>query len=169
MLDSDKVRHRAYTWEDAALSAEAALDMDGIELLTAMRDGRLPVPPINATMGLRLHEVSDTGATFTLVLEEWHYNQTGSGHGGVHATLLDSAMGCAVQARLPAGVSYTTLDLSVKYLRPARISKGPLTCRGEVISKGRRIATAQGSIRDEVDRLIATGTATCLILPNMPI
>jgi len=169
MPDSDKIRHRIYDWENAARSANATRDMNGIALLSAMRDGRLPMPPINATMGLRLQEVSDTGVTFTLMLEEWHYNQTGSGHGGVHATLLDSAMGCAVQAGLLAGVSYTTLDLSVKYLRPARISAGPLTCRGEVVSRGRRVATAQGRIRDQDERLIATGTATCLIVPSVPI
>jgi uncharacterized protein (TIGR00369 family) len=84
-------------------------------------------------------------------------------HGGVLATLLDTATGCAVHSTLPAGMGYTTLDLNTKFLRPASIASGVLTCEGTVISKGRRTALAQAQITDAHGGLVAHATSTCML------
>lgn len=161
--DDHPPRRRTYEWRDPHGIASAVATRAGMDLLAAMRDGALPPAPISATIGMELIQVDDGRVIFTLEPREWHYNQTGGVHGGVHATLLDSAMGCAVHTRLPAGTSYTTLDISVRYLRPVRIETGPVRCEGEVISLGGRVATAQGRITDAAGKALATGTTTCLI------
>ena len=100
---------------------------------------------------------------FYLDPQEFHYNPLGTMHGGVLATLLDSAAGCAVHTTLPAGVGYTSLDLNLKFLRPVSSDSGPLRAIGTVISKGRRTALAQAELRDAADRLIAHATSSCMI------
>ncbi len=92
------------------------------------------------------------------------YNPIGSLHGGILATLLDSALGCAVHSKLAAGVGYTTVDLNVTYLRPATRDSGRLTCEAESVHSGRKIATARAQIVDDGGRLYATGITTCVIL-----
>ena len=156
-------RRRQYSWSDPLTTARAAAGRSGLQLLTAMRDGDLPEPPIAATLGMSGLQVEDGWVVFTLEPQEWHYNPIGSVHGGVHATLLDSAMGCAVHTRLPAGTGYTTLDLSVRYLRPVRADSGVLRCEGRVVSLGSRVATATGEITDPNGRVVATGTTACLL------
>ena len=91
-------------------------------------------------------------------------NPSGTVHGGIAATILDSVMGCAVHTTLPAGVSYTTLELKVNYIRAARTDGQTLTATGTVIHSGRRIATAEGRVLDEHGKLIAHATTTCIIL-----
>jgi uncharacterized protein (TIGR00369 family) len=97
-----------------------------------------------------------------------HYNPIGSVHGGLAATLLDSAMGCAVHSTLPAGVGYTTLELKVNFTRPITSETGRILCEGTVVHRGGRVATAEGRVFAEADgKLLAHGTTTCLILsPN---
>ena len=80
-------------------------------------------------------------------------------------TLLDSCMGCAVHTTLKAGTGYTTVDLNITYLRAMTDKTGPVRARGEVISSGRRIATARGELTDMNGKVIATGTTTCLVFP----
>jgi uncharacterized protein (TIGR00369 family) len=84
-------------------------------------------------------------------------------HGGLAATLLDSALGCAVQTVLPPGSTYTTLELKVNFVRPITIETGRLTCRAEVIHAGRRVGTAEDRLEDASGRLYAHGTTTCMI------
>jgi uncharacterized protein (TIGR00369 family) len=86
-------------------------------------------------------------------------------HGGLAATLLDSAMGCAVQTTLPAGDAYTTLELKVNFTRPITRETGRVVCHGEVVHRGGRVATAEGRvIAERTGKLLAHGTSTCLIL-----
>lgn len=95
---------------------------------------------------------------------EHHYNPIGSVHGGVYATVLDSATGCAVHSTLPAGVGYTSLDLSVKFLRGMTAGTGRALCEGRVVHRGRRTALAEATLRDTEGRLLATASSTCLIV-----
>jgi len=95
----------------------------------------------------------------------WQYNPIGSVHGGVVATLLDSAAGCAVHSRLSAGTAYTSLDLAVRFLRPVTVDTTTLTCTGEVLSVGRRTALAEARLTDSAGRLFAHATSTCLLIP----
>ncbi len=103
----------------------------------------------------------------TLTPQEFHYNPLGSVHGGVIATLLDTAAGCAVHTTLPAGVGYTSLDLTTKFLRPVTVGSGRLRCEGTVLSRGRRTALAQAQLIDERGALVAHATSSCLLF-DMP-
>lgn len=96
---------------------------------------------------------------------EEHYNPIGSVHGGVYATLLDSAAGCAVHSTLPAGMAYTSLDLTTKFLRPITFDSGKIRAVGRVRSHGRRTAFAEAELLDANDRLLAHATSSCLIFP----
>ena len=159
-------RTRTYEWADPAVSAAAALDgqRSGLEFLEAMARGELPPPPIMSTLGVDGFSVGPGWARFAFVPAEHHYNPIGSVHGGVAATLLDSALGCAVHTTLPAGVGYTTVDLQVSFVRALTATTGRVRCEGRVIHAGSRIATAEARITDADERLYAHGTATCLVL-----
>lgn len=139
--------------------------MDGFEQLTAMLEGQLPPAPFAATLGMTAFEVVDRGSVAVeLVPEPRHYNPIGSVHGGVHSALLDTACGCAVHSTLAVGELYTTLDLSVKFLRPVTVESGRLRAVGTVIQRGRRTALAEGRLYDAADRLVAYATSSCMIL-----
>lgn len=157
-------RHRAYTWEDPSRLAEAARSRDGLDFLRAMASGELPPPPITQTVGSEVDSVEPGRVVFALTPAEHHYNPIGSVHGGIYATLLDSACGCAAQSTLPAGVGYTSLDLSVKFLRAITVETGRVTCTGEVVHAGRRTALARAQIHDGQERLLAEASSTCMIL-----
>lgn len=108
-------------------------------------------------------EVAEGWVAVSMPAREFHYNPLGTVHGGVLATLLDTAAGCAVHSTLPAGVGYTSLDLTTKYLRPATTASGVLRCEGTVLSRGRTTALAEARLTDARDRLIAHATSSCLI------
>jgi uncharacterized protein (TIGR00369 family) len=135
-----------------------------LEFLTAMASGALPPPPIMSTLGFSGLSVGPGWARFTFEPAEHHYNPIGSVHGGVAATLLDSALGCAVHSTLEVGVGYTTVDLQVSFVRPLTAASGVMRCEGRVIHAGGRVATAEARLTDASERLYAHGTATCLIL-----
>jgi len=139
--------------------------MSGLEHLEAIRDGRIPPPPIAELMGFELVEVGHGRATFAVKPGAQHYNPIGVVHGGLAATLLDSAMGCAVQSTLDAGTAYTTLDLNTTFLRPMTVDTGRVVCEATVVHTGSRVATAEGRVFSATTgKLIATGTCTCVIL-----
>ena len=161
--DSATDRTRTITWHDPMLSATAARGMSGLQMLQALIAGELPPPPIFALMGMELTEVSEGRAVFTMVPAEYHYNPIGSVHGGIAATLLDSAMGCAVNSLLPAGVTYTTLEIKVNYIRPLTTSTGIVRCEGKVLHLGGKTATAEATLRNVDGKLLAHATTTCLI------
>jgi len=140
----------------------------GLEVMQAMLDGALPYPPISQTMDFSLMEVSLGQAVFQGVPQLMHYNPLGTVHGGWYATLLDSAMGCAVQTRLVAGQGYTTAELSVNIVRAASHETGPLRAIGTVIHCGRQLATAEGRIVDAQGKVYAHGTTTCLVFASGP-
>ena len=107
---------------------------------------------------------SEGRAAFRVTPQEFHYNPLGTVHGGVFATLLDSACGCAVHTMLPADVFYTSLDLSVKFLRPVTVGTGPITAEGTVVHLGRRTALAEAKLTDAAGKIYATATSSCLLL-----
>jgi uncharacterized protein (TIGR00369 family) len=165
-------RTRTYTWQDPLIGADAAPGLSGLEYLRGMARGDFPPPPIGQTLGFSIggeDDVQKGRVVFRLRPEEFHYNPIGSVHGGVYATLLDSALGCAIHTMLPAGVGYTTVDLAVKYLRPLRMGMGEVRAEADVISVSRQIATASAQIVDGAGKVYATATTTCLVLrPTAP-
>ncbi|MFE2992270.1 PaaI family thioesterase [Streptomyces sp. NPDC059262] len=158
-------RTRTYEWEDPALTAAAVGQSSGLDFLREMQAGRLPAAPVSATVDFRLDEVEKGRAVFSLIPGEEHYNPIGSVHGGIYATLLDSAAGCAVQSTLPQGVGYTSLDLTVKFLRRITVDTGRVRAIGTVVSSGRQTALAQAQLVDATDRVLAHATSTCMLFP----
>jgi len=117
-------RSRVVTWEDPVASWKAASGLGGIEVLRAIEGGALPPPPVARLLGFEVEPVSEGLVTFAFEPAEFHYNPLGTVHGGILTTVLDSAMGCAVHSRLRAGLSYTTLELKVNFLKPVRVTTG---------------------------------------------
>ena len=144
-------------------SPPAASTLDGFEQLEAMFDGRLPPPPIADTLGLDGFGGERGAIHVELVPHRRHYNPLGSVHGGVVATLLDTAAACSVHSTLAPGELYTSLDLTVKFLRPVTVDSGRLRCEGSVLQRGRRTALAQAQLYDAQGRLVAHATSTCMI------
>jgi uncharacterized protein (TIGR00369 family) len=135
----------------------------GLEVLQAMLRGELPFPPIAETLDFSLISVEAGKAVFQGTPQFKHYNPLGSVHGGWYATLLDSALGCAVHSVLPAGRSYTTVELGMNIVRAASRATGPLRATGTVVHSGRQLATAQARIVGPDDKIYAHGTTTCLV------
>ena len=157
-------RTRTYTWEDQSAFIAAAQEHTGAELLTMMSDGRIPMPPVAATMDFASFDLADGVVTVTLEPNEFHYNPLGLVHGGVIAMLLDTVAGCAVHATLPAGVGYASVDLTVKFLRPVTVRTGLVTAVGRVTHSGSRTSLAEATLSDSQGRLLATAISTCMTL-----
>jgi len=157
-----KDRTRLITWEDPTISVNAAQTMSGFDILKAIAAGSLPPPPIAILMNMDLAEVEEGRVIFTVDPAEYHYNPVGAVHGGLAATLVDSAMTCAIYSVAPIGMNYTTIELHVNYIRPITVDTGHIRCIGEVIHLGRRVATAEAKILDTSDKLYAHATTTCL-------
>jgi uncharacterized protein (TIGR00369 family) len=157
-------RERTYSWTDPVAIARAGAGMSGAEFFAALSEGKLPPPPIAQSLDFDGVSFGEGRAAFRLTPQEFHYNPLGTVHGGVFATLLDSACGCAVHTMLPLGVFYTSLDLSVKFLRPVTVATGPITAEASVVHLGRRTALAEGRITDAAGKVYVTATSSCLLL-----
>jgi uncharacterized protein (TIGR00369 family) len=142
---------------------EAVAGKTGLEVMHAMLAGELPFPHIADTLDFSLVEVSPGEAVFQGTPQLKHYNPLGTVHGGWYATLLDSALGCAVHTMMPAGRAYTTAELSVNIVRAASHKTGPLRAIGKVIHCGRQLATAEARIVGPDGKLYAHATTTCLV------
>ncbi|GAA1049427.1 PaaI family thioesterase [Arthrobacter russicus] len=158
-------RSRTVNWTDPMIGAGLARTMSGLEYMQAMIAGQVPPPPITALMNMGAISAEPGMVTFTCQPDESQYNPIGTVHGGLVCTLLDSVCGCAVQTTLPAGQSYTSLEIKVNYLRPVLASTGELTAIGRVSKPGNRAAFAEGEVRDAAGKLIATASGTCLVFP----
>jgi uncharacterized protein (TIGR00369 family) len=156
-------RSRVVTWDDPIESLKAARGLGGIDVLRAIQDGGLPAPPVARLIGLEVDQVSEGLVTFAFEPAEYHYSPLGTVHGGILTTVLDSAMGCAVHSRLRAGLSYTTLELKVSFLRPVRVTTGLVRGEGKVVHLGGRVATAEAHLVDGAGVLYAHSMSTCLI------
>jgi uncharacterized protein (TIGR00369 family) len=146
-------------------SFETLKSLSGLDFLKDIVEGRLPLPPIAATLGFRLVDVAPGFAAFEGEPEGRHYNPIGAVHGGFAATLLDSCMACAVHTTVEKGVGYTSLELKVNFVRAITDKTGTVRAEGRVLHAGKRTATAEGRLRDAAGNLLAHGTTTCIILP----
>ncbi|HEY4459915.1 MAG TPA: PaaI family thioesterase [Pseudonocardiaceae bacterium] len=158
--EADRVR--VVTWADRLAFASAA-ELSGLEFMRAMARGDIPVAPMMDLVGMRVISADPGEAVFRLTPAEFHCNPSWSVHGGVYATMLDSAAACAVHTTLPAGARFSTLDLSVRMLRPIRTDTGPVTATGTVVHSGRQIVLAEARLTDGTDRLLATASANCFV------
>jgi uncharacterized protein (TIGR00369 family) len=158
-------RSRTLTWQDPVATAAAGATMSGMEYMAAIVAGELPPPPIAVTMRLRPVELEEGRVVFEGEPGEEHYNPIGVVHGGYAATLLDSALGCAVHTTLPAGLGYTSLGLEAKFVRPITRDTGRVLCEASVLYRGRRQASAEARLTAaDSGKLLAHGSSTCMIL-----
>ncbi len=156
-------RTRTYNWQDPLPSAAAARSMSGIDFLRAIVNGDIAIPPIGMTLDFRLLEVEPGRAVFGCQPAEFHYNPIGVIHGGLAATLCDSALGCAIQSMLPLGAAYTTVELHVNLLRPLTKDTGYIRAEADAVHVGRQVGMAEARILDNSGKLYAHSTTTCLI------
>ena len=138
--------------------------LSGIEYFRKMMAGELPRPAMLELLGIRLTEVDEGRVVFTATAEERFYNGTGVAHGGFAASLLDTALGCAINSTMPVGRRFTTLELKINLTRPLTKEVGPLRCEAKVIHVGGRTATSEGRIVDAKGKLYAHGTTTCIVV-----
>ena len=135
----------------------------GLEFLQRLADRSYPPPAFAVETDICIDEVEHGRVVFAGIPSNRFYNPLGSIHGGWISTLLDSAMGCAVHSVLAPGQTYTTVDMSVSFVRPVFEKTGKLKCEGKIVHAGARIATAEGRVWDEAGTLIAHGSETCLV------
>ena len=164
MTEKHSDRTRTVKWEDPRQLGEAGRGLSGLEFLQKIARQELPPPPLAVLLNFDLVEIDEGRATFAVEPAEYHYNPIGVVHGGLAATLLDSAMGCAVHSTLPAGAGYTTLEIKVNFIRAMTGTTGCVRCEAKVVHVGVRTATAEGRVIDEAGKLYAHGSTTCLIL-----
>ena len=164
MAEESTKRTRTYAWGDTKSAAAGARRLSGKDYLTAIMRGEAPAAPMAATLDFQLAEVEDGRVVFVCTPSEFHYNPIGSVHGGLAATLIDSATGCAVHTTLPAGTGYVTVNFSVDLVKGIGDGVGVLRCEGRVVRAGGRIAVADAEVKGPDGTLYARGTATCLIL-----
>lgn len=141
-----------------------ASKLAGLDFLKGLREGVHPAPPFAAATDIWMAEVESGRVVFEASPSSRFYNPLGSVHGGWIATLLNSAMGCAVHSLLKPGQAYATVDMTVTYVRPVFAKTGKLICEGKIIHLGGRIATAEGRVLDQAGSLIAHGSETCMVI-----
>ncbi|HEY7285184.1 MAG TPA: PaaI family thioesterase [Vicinamibacterales bacterium] len=146
------------------MSLDMRRRMSGLEFFEKMRAGEAAPPPMLELMGIRMAEVEFGRVVFVANVEERFYNGTGVAHGGFAATLLDTALGCAINSTTPAGKRFTTLELKVNLTRPLTTAANPLRCEGKVIHVGGRIAISEARIVGGDGKLYAHGTTTCIVV-----
>ncbi|MFT0737415.1 PaaI family thioesterase [Ralstonia wenshanensis] len=164
MADEATVRARLRD-PDTAPQGQVA-GRSGMEVFEAIFAGELPPPPIGDTLDFVPIHMALGEAIFQGRPQRRHYNPLGTVHGGWFATLLDSAVGCAIHTTLPAGKGYTTLELKVNMVRPLNDGVPLVRAEGKVIHAGRQVATAEGRIVGPDGKLYAHATTTCLIFDH---
>jgi len=162
-----RTESRTFTWATPGQGDPSRLlGLDGLGQLEAMISGELPHPPIMDTLGMTDLRAERGRVVVEMPAAGFHYNPLGGVHGGVISTMLDTAAGCAVHSTMAVGELYTSLDLTVKFLRPVTVESGLLTCEGTVIQRGRRTALAQAQLSDGAGRLVAHATSSCMIFTS---
>jgi uncharacterized protein (TIGR00369 family) len=138
--------------------------LSGLEFVQGLVSGALPLNSMAETLGYDIVEVESGRVLIIALPTAKHLNPAGGVHGGLAATLLDSCMGLAVHSTLDKGWDQTTLEFKIALVRPITPETGLVRAEGRVISRGRRVGTAEGRVTDAEGRVLAHGTTTCLIL-----
>jgi uncharacterized protein (TIGR00369 family) len=153
------MRGRSY----GTVSPEQQKAMSGLEFVQGLASGALPLNTMARTLGYDVVEAESGRVAITLTPTGAHLNPSGTVHGGLTATLLDSCMGLAVRSMLDKGMGSTTLEFKISLVRAITLETGEIRAEGRVLNCGRRVGTAEGRVTDTKGRLLAHGTTTCLI------
>jgi len=152
-------------WNDPAQVSARWAQMDGRAFLEAIGRREIPLPPILSVLDIAEGSIGDGWIEFKMRPQPYMMNLAGTVHGGVLATLIDSALTCALVTRLPAGMVCVSTDLTMRFFRPARMSAEMLTARAEILNMGKSLGATQGEIRDAKGRLIVHATSSLAIAP----
>jgi uncharacterized protein (TIGR00369 family) len=156
---SDRISNKTY----GKVSAATQKEMTGLEFVQGLAQGTLPLNTMAQTLGYDITDAENGRVVVAANPQDTHLNPAGTVHGGLAATMLDSCMGLAIQSTLDKGIGSTTLEFKISFLRPIMPETGPIRAEGTVISRGRRVGTAEGRVVDREGRLLVHGTTTCLI------
>lgn len=165
-MEADASRMDIASKTYGTVGTDRVKELTGLEFVQGLVDGTLPLNMIARTLGYDVTEAVSGRVVVTAEPRDIHLNPAGTVHGGFAATLLDSCMGLAVQSTLEQGVGQTTLEFKISLVRPILPETGVIKAEGVVLSRGRRIGTAEGRITDGGGRLLAHGTTTCLIFSS---
>jgi uncharacterized protein (TIGR00369 family) len=161
-------RSRTVSWTDPEPSRLRWRGLDGYERLATIKRGELSPAPVVALLGLSLDELERGRTVCSIIADEMHENPMGAMHGGIVATLVDTAMGCAVVSTLPSDANFTTLELSTNFVRAITRTTGRVHAEGRVVHSGGRIVTTEARVYDDAGHLYAHATSTCMILRSAP-
>lgn len=166
LTDRPATLHRSlsFAWEDPNPSRTALRAMSGLESIRAIQKGDVPPMPFAQLMGLSIPHAERGRVTFAFKPSELWENPMGTLHGGAIGTLLDSAMGMAVLSTLDQGVSFTTLEYKVNFLRPVLATTGEVYAEGVVLHSGKSQAVVEARLLDADGKLHALASSTCAIL-----
>ncbi|MCD4719556.1 MAG: PaaI family thioesterase [Desulfobacula sp.] len=156
-------RKRTIVWEDPKNSARDAASISGLDYLKSIKDGRINPPPVAMLVGYKISEVDNGYAVFELNPEEYHYNPFSTVHGGIITTLLDTTITASVLSTLQKGISCSTVEIKVNFIRSITAKTKILRCEAKPIHIGKRLATAEGRLKDKNGNLYAHGISTCSI------
>jgi uncharacterized protein (TIGR00369 family) len=156
-------RKRTIVWDDPNVSARNTTSISGLDYLRSIKDGRIKPPPIAMLVGYKIAQVDKGYAVYDLDPGEYHYNPFLTVHGGIISTLLDTTMTASVLSTLEKGVSCSTAEIKVNFIRPVTVHTGTLRCEAKPIHIGNRLATAEGKLKDKRDNLYAHAVSTCFI------
>ena len=157
-------RKRTIFWDDPKTSMrDAAASISGLDYLKAIKDRKISPPPIAMLIGYKISEVDNGYAVFELNPAEYHYNPFATVHGGILSTLLDTTMTASVLSTLQKGISCTTVEIKVNFIKPVTAKTEVLRCEAKPIHIGKRLATVEGRLKDKNGELHAHGTSTCSI------
>jgi uncharacterized protein (TIGR00369 family) len=148
------------------VSPDARREMTGLEFVQGLAGGTLPLNTIAKTLGYDIVEAASGRVVITAHPNGDHLNPSGTVHGGLAATLLDSCMGLAIQSTLGKGMGSTTLEIKISFVRAITPETGPIRAEGTVLNCGRRVGTAEGRVTDSRGRLLVHGTTTCLVFES---
>jgi uncharacterized protein (TIGR00369 family) len=161
-------RTHTVSWVDPEASRRRLQGLDGYGRLAAIKRGEVSPAPAVALLGMGLDELEHGRTVFSIVAEEQHENPMGTMHGGIVATLVDTAMGCAVASTLSADENFTTLELSTNFVRAITRATGRVRAEGRVVHSGGRIVTTEARVYDDAGNLYAHAKSTCMILRSAP-
>lgn len=158
------LRTRKVGWHSPATLVAASEKLSGRQLLEAIREGRLPAPPMAELVGARLVFVGDGEVRFSWTPDESVYNPIGMVHGGLLCTLLDFAGGAAVHTQLPVATGFSSIEIKVSFLKALRADSGDIEVHGRALQVGRRVAFAEAHARDPAGTLVGHATSSIAVL-----
>jgi uncharacterized protein (TIGR00369 family) len=164
-LSESSDRVRSVSWDDPRVSRRDAEAISGLDYLRSILEGRTGPPPVARLLGYRLVAVESGRTTFALETGEHLFNPFSTVHGGVLATLLDSAMAAAALSTVAVGLGCSTVEMKVNYVRPVTVGVRAVRCEASVLHLGTTLATAEGKVLGDDGKLYAHGVATCAIFP----